>query len=95
MPLIYGLRKSLFLEPPSTKDRQFAKTSEDKQSHISERELQILFKGKENKIDSQGATYSSDIEEPRKQSYRNLKTKGKVLGVVDRVKFKRKRAKVS
>lgn len=91
MPLIYGLRKSLFLEPPSTKDRQFAKTTEDKQSRVSERELQILYKGKENKIDSN----SSDIEEPNKQSYRDLKTDRRVLGVVDKVRFKRKRAKVS
>ncbi|KAJ6829938.1 rRNA-processing protein UTP23-like protein [Iris pallida] len=96
VPVIYGLRNTLFLEQPSMQQREFVKSTEEKRLHMSESEYQKLHKIKsKDRIDS--ADLSSDHEESEKEvnithASRN-NGKRRMLGVSDKSKFKRKRAK--
>ncbi|KAE8665688.1 PIN domain-like family protein, putative isoform 2 [Hibiscus syriacus] len=44
VPLIFGLRNALFLEQPSTFQRDFVKSSEEKPLHLTEKEFKALEK---------------------------------------------------
>ncbi|ONK64031.1 uncharacterized protein A4U43_C07F21390 [Asparagus officinalis] len=95
VPVIYGLRNSLFIEQPSTHQREFVKSTEEKRLHMSDSEYQKLRKIKlknklENPVDSPDAQDDSGNELvtiPEKNIARRM------LAVTDKSKFKRKRAK--
>ncbi|KAG9441130.1 hypothetical protein H6P81_016984 [Aristolochia fimbriata] len=94
VPLIYGLRNSLFLEPPSTSNRQFVKSTEEERLHVSESECKILNKKSGSNLSViQPVEDPSNASEVMKQLVTNGKTKKKPLGVADKVQFKRKKAK--
>lgn len=95
IPLIYGLRNSLFLETPSEYQRQFVKSTEEERLHMNQSEFKMLKK----RVASKAETDSSDANEGlgnevvMKRDVTKTKKAKKVLGVVDKVKFKRKQAK--
>ncbi|XP_068646134.1 rRNA-processing protein utp23-like [Aristolochia californica] len=90
LPLIYGLRNALFLEPPSTSNRQYVKSNEEERLHVTELECKMLNKqSRRNLSVIQPAEEPSDVSEVLKQD----KTKKALLGVADKVRFKRNKAK--
>ncbi|XP_068640706.1 rRNA-processing protein utp23-like isoform X2 [Aristolochia californica] len=94
VPLIYGLRNSLFLEPPSTSNRQYVKSTEEERLHVTELECEMLNKkSRRNLSVIQPAEDPSDASEVMKQPVTKDKTKKKPLGVADKVRFKRNKAK--
>lgn len=98
VPAIYGLRNALFLEQPSTTQRQFVKTSEEGRLHMTELERKML-KKRTNILGAKMSEDSSDEEEDSGEQ--NLESSAltkpeavnKILGVKDKVQFKRKKAK--
>lgn len=98
VPLIFGLRNALFLEPPSAFQRQFAKNSEEERSHMTEKEAALLKKRTKDLVenweigdssDENGDPEDENLEmQPKKYSSR------KGMTVKDRPQFKRKKAKV-
>ena len=98
VPLIFGLRNALFLEPPSAFQRQFAKNSEEERSHMTEKEVALLKKRTKDLVenweigdssDENGGPEDENLEmQPQKYSSR------KGMKVKDRPQFKRNKAKV-
>ncbi|KAJ8470478.1 hypothetical protein OPV22_024821 [Ensete ventricosum] len=66
VPVIYGLRNSLFIEQPSTQQREYARSTEEKRLHMVTEGTQLT---------------------------KNISTTKRMLGVAEKSKFKRKRAK--
>ncbi|XP_010242293.1 PREDICTED: rRNA-processing protein UTP23 homolog isoform X2 [Nelumbo nucifera] len=99
VPVIFGLRNSLFLEPPSAFQRQFVKSTEEERLHMTEMEYKMIKKKEKNKLEAKVATDSPDAHEglvdqvvvPETVNLR--KVRRKTLGVTDKAKFKRKKAK--
>ncbi|XP_030953423.1 rRNA-processing protein UTP23 homolog isoform X1 [Quercus lobata] len=98
VPVIYGLRKALFLEPPSSFQREFVKNSEEKRMHMTELEYKMLRKRKNRSADEE--TNDSPDENDDSEDDNNgmgietkPKTARKGIDVKDKVQFKRKRAK--
>lgn len=96
VPVIYGLRNSLFLDQPSTHQREFVKSIEDKRLHMSDSEYQKLqkinLKDKlENSTDLPRSGDDSGSEYVTASGTNRARRK---LDVTDKSKFKRKRAKV-
>ncbi|KAJ6395488.1 hypothetical protein OIU77_020689 [Salix suchowensis] len=60
VPLIFGLRNALFLEPPSAFQRQFAKNSEEERSHMTEKEAALLKKRTKDLVENWEIGDSSD-----------------------------------
>lgn len=91
VPVIYGLRNSLFLEQPSLNQREFVKSSEEKRLHMNEIDYKKIWKRElKEKLTSDGADSTSMEDEFAK---RNGRRSTKTLGVKDKVRFKKKRAK--
>ncbi|KAJ3690949.1 hypothetical protein LUZ61_020113 [Rhynchospora tenuis] len=88
VPVIYGLKNSLFLEQPSFNQREFAKLAEEKRLHMTESELQSFFKSTSKENLSEG-----DDENQEEQARSILHSKKNSLGVKDKPQFKRNRAK--
>ncbi|XP_041006966.1 rRNA-processing protein UTP23 homolog isoform X1 [Juglans microcarpa x Juglans regia] len=99
VPIIFGLRNSLFLEPPSAFQRQFVKTSEEARLHMTELDRKMLQKRSRNRSVDEEANNSSGENEDfvdQKigiQDERKPPTALKAMSVKDRVQFKRKKAK--
>ncbi|KAL2316968.1 hypothetical protein Fmac_030844 [Flemingia macrophylla] len=100
VPLIYGLRNALFLEPPSAFQRQYVKTSEEGRLHMTVKEYQIFRDRVMNRLTGEEAIGSNtlmengDAEEQNinVQAVKNSITKNR-LEIKDKPQFKRKRAK--
>lgn len=92
VPLIFGLRNALLLEPPSAFQRQFVKTSEEARSRMTELEFKMLEKKKI--LETEEIRESSNrYEELETQTDKETHYARKGMGVKDRPQFKRKRAK--
>lgn len=98
MPLIFGLRNALLLEPPSTFQRQLAKSAEEERLHMRDFEYKMLNLKNKNGLPLVEAIDSSDADGVGDQvlGSQDLKTNGARRGTVskDKVQFKKKRAKV-
>ncbi|XP_058097749.1 uncharacterized protein LOC131242850 isoform X2 [Magnolia sinica] len=95
VPVIYGLKNSLFLEPPSDRQRQFVTSTEEERLHISEPEYNMLKKrvGIQVTTESSDSGESFENETVIKQAVTKTNNTGRMLGVADTCKFKRKKAK--
>lgn len=99
IPLIFGLRNSLLLEPPSSFQRQFVKTSEEARSRMTESEFKKLKKSTKNILETKEIGDSSNKNEELENQKLEMQTDKKThyarkgMGVKDRPQFKRKRAK--
>ncbi|XP_077214230.1 PIN domain-like family protein [Tasmannia lanceolata] len=101
VPLIYGLRNSLFLAPPSHFQRQFVKSTEEARLHMSELEYKMLSKREKKNTpsiqlasDSPGADEVLMNEGVKEHAVTNIDNTRRMLGVAEKSKFKRKKAKV-
>lgn len=99
VPLIFGLRNALLLEPPSAFQRQFVKTSEEARSRMNESEFKKLKKSTnilETKEIGDSSNKNEELENQKLEMQADKKTHyaRKGMGVKDRPQFKRKRAKV-
>ncbi|KAL6986760.1 hypothetical protein U1Q18_044901 [Sarracenia purpurea var. burkii] len=100
VPLIFGLRNALLLEPPSAFQHHFAKSKEEERLHMSELEYKMLRMKKKPLSVTKEATEFSDVNE--NEGDQNLgtlvvtKTNAgrKRMVPKDNVQFKRKKAKV-
>ena len=99
VPLVFGLRNALFLEPPSKFQREFVKSSEEKRLHMTQMEYKALEK-RTTSISANVDTGDSSDEEglgchsAGLQPHNTRNYSGKERDVKDRVRFKRKKAKV-
>lgn len=94
VPLIFGLRNALLLEPPSAFQRQFVKTSEEARSRMTELEFKMLKKSTKKILETEEIRESSNrYEELETQTDKETHYARKGMGVKDRPQFKRKRAK--
>ena len=99
VPLIFGLRNALLLEPPSAFQRRFAKSTEEERSQMSELEYKMLRMKNKTTWATEEAMESYVNES---EGYQNLQTQTvtktntgrKRMEVKDKVQFKRKKAKV-
>lgn len=100
VPLIFGLRNALLLEPPSSFQRKFVKTSEEARSRMTKSEFKKLKKSTKNILETKEIGDSSnkneELENQKLEMQADKKTHyaRKGMGVKDRPQFKRKRAKV-
>ncbi|KAG0502091.1 hypothetical protein HPP92_002163 [Vanilla planifolia] len=91
VPLVYGIRNSLFLEQPSLTQQNFVKSSEEKRLHMNDLEYKCLYKRElKDKLSIGGVDYvtTEDKHVKRSQNIGN-----RASAVLDKVRFKRKRAK--
>lgn len=99
VPLIFGLRNALLLEPPSSFQRQFVKTSEEARSRMTKSEFKKLKKSTKNILETKEIGDSSNKNEELEnqklemQADKETHYARKGMGVKDRPQFKRKRAK--
>ncbi len=101
--LIYAKHTWLVLEPPSDKQQEYARLSENERLHVTQRE-RFLLEAREGKLKPQnaGGEQNEDgiIRDPSSAQSISLKdsahhkTPRGVLTTKDRPTFKRKRAKV-
>lgn len=91
VPVIYGLKNSLFIEQPSALQREYVKSTEEKRLHASESDFGKLLK-RELKGGFANDSGNEVLEEA--QLMGKLGTAKKMLGVAEKSKFKRKKAKV-
>lgn len=100
VPVIFGLRNALLLEPPSVSQRQFVKSSEEERLHMTELEHKLLSKRPKNRLTSKEMKDSSDENEALEdqnlglQAATNENNAKRRMVVKDRVQFKRNKAKV-
>ena len=99
VPLVYGLRNALFLEKPSASQREFVRISEEKRLHMTAKEYKALEKRTASISAKEDAGDSSDEEglghhHPGLQPHNTRHYPVNNRDVKDRVRFKRKRAKV-
>ncbi|WRX20524.1 rRNA-processing protein Fcf1/Utp23 - like 3 [Theobroma cacao] len=98
VPLIFGLRNALFLEPPSKFQREFAQSSEEKRLHMTDKEYKALEKRTTSILANADVEDSSDEEglgyhSPGLLPHNTRNYAGKERDIKDRVRFKRKKAK--
>ncbi|KAK3022023.1 hypothetical protein RJ639_047413 [Escallonia herrerae] len=98
LPVIFGLRNALFLEPPSVLQHQIAKSAEEERSRMTELEYKMLrMRAKNGKASEEGRDYSDTNEGVGVQDFDNLvietNNTRKRTYVKDKVQFKRKKAK--
>lgn len=100
VPVMFGLRNALFLEQPSSVQREFVKDAEKRRSHITDKERKMLIKRTGVILASVSAKHTSDEEKDLRNhngdaavAEKREATK-KRLAVKDRPQFKRKKAKV-
>ncbi|GMI67101.1 maternal effect embryo arrest 21 [Hibiscus trionum] len=98
VPLIFGLRNTLFLEKQSKFQDDFVKSSQEKRLHMTVKEFKALEKrttsvsenvDEEDSVDEEGLGHHY----PGLQPFNTRNYSGKERDVKDRVRFKRKRAK--
>lgn len=95
MPLIYALRNALFLEQPSPFQRQFAKSAEEERLHMTDLEYNMLSHRKKRRLSDDQEGDSSDAPEEEVDDFSQVQTiKRNGSDVKDKVRFKRKKAKV-
>lgn len=100
VPLIFGLRNALFLEPPSASQRQFAQNSEEARMHVTESESRLLEKRTNKILNKQHFEDSSDENEGEREQNLHIEVERKKRStrngadLKDRPQFKRKKAKV-
>ncbi|GMH24427.1 hypothetical protein Nepgr_026270 [Nepenthes gracilis] len=97
VPVIFGLRNTLFLEQPSSFQREFVKSVEEERLHMSNFEYKIFKKRVKERLGSDEVEELSNADE-RDQilEAQDLIKKGnarKRADVRDKVQFKRKKAK--
>ncbi|CAN6205214.1 unnamed protein product [Urochloa humidicola] len=89
VPVIYGLKNSLFIEQPSVQQRKFAQLDEEKRLNMDISEYKKLMKAA-----SEGKAAASENGSDRERHERPISSLLKnALGVADKSKFKRNRAK--
>ncbi|XP_021297963.1 rRNA-processing protein UTP23 homolog [Herrania umbratica] len=98
VPLIFGLRNALFLEPPSKFQREIAQSSEEKRLHMTDKEYKALEKRTTSILSNVDTEDSSDEEglghhSPGLLPHNTRNYAGKERDIKDRVRFKRKKAK--
>ncbi|KAK6912900.1 rRNA-processing protein Fcf1/Utp23 [Dillenia turbinata] len=98
VPLIFGLRNSLLLEPPSLFQRHFAKSVEEKRLHMTDLEYKMLRKRAEKMLDKEDNVTSDADEElgdqmPASENLSKTSSSHKTGDMKDRPQFKRKKAK--
>ncbi|OIT35812.1 PREDICTED: rRNA-processing protein UTP23 homolog [Nicotiana attenuata] len=98
VPVVYALRNALFLEQPSSYQRQFAKSAEEERLHMTDMEYNMLRLRKKRRLsdDEQGDSSDAPEEEVDNVSQvQTIKTSIKHSGndVKDKARFKRKKAK--
>lgn len=92
VPVIFALRNALFLEQPSSFQRQFAKSAEEERLHITDLELNMLRQMEKRKLSDDKRGDSSDASVSQIQII-NTNVKRNGSDVKDKVRFKRKKAK--
>lgn len=99
VPVIFALRNALFLEPPSSFQRQFVKNSEEERLHMTKLDYKMLQKRVGNKLidkeadDSLGENEDSVGQNMGMPDLAKPQTAKKGMSVKDKVQFKRKKAK--
>ncbi|KAK4349677.1 hypothetical protein RND71_032432 [Anisodus tanguticus] len=95
VPAIYALRNTLFLEQPSSFQRQFAQSAEEERLHMTDMEYNMLRLRKKRKLfdDKEGDSSDAQEEEDDVSHVINTNVKRNGSDVKDKVHFKRKRAK--
>ncbi|CAN0858107.1 rRNA-processing protein UTP23 homolog [Linum grandiflorum] len=93
VPLIFGLRNSLFIEKPSSFQHEFVKASEVNRSILSERERDMLKKETGNIIEAAERGTSVDEHEGPGRDLQSKRYVRNGLNVKDRPQFKRKKPK--
>lgn len=98
VPLIYGLKNSLFIEQPSKHQREYVASAEEKRLHMSNSECPRLHKrghdsSENNMIDLPSEHDGSENVVMKTQATENTYAARRKLGVADKSKFKRKIAK--
>lgn len=89
VPVIYGLKSSLFIEQPSVQQRKFAQLDEEKRLHMGKSEYQKLLK-----VPSDGKAAASENASDDEKNRRPISSLVEnALGVADKSKFKKKRPK--
>lgn len=81
------------LDKPSEKQREFVKTSEEKRSHMSKLESDIVHAIKNKKGSSDALNNVSEVESIHTLQATQTNQR-RNLGITDKPQFKRKRAKV-
>ncbi|TKY57045.1 rRNA-processing protein UTP23-like [Spatholobus suberectus] len=102
VPLIYGLRNALFLEPLSAFQRQYVKTSEEGRLHMTEKEYHTFKDRVTNRLTGEEINNSiTEIMENEDsgdqtinvQAVKKSITARNLMEIKDKPQFKRKRAK--
>ncbi|KAK4285053.1 hypothetical protein QN277_001799 [Acacia crassicarpa] len=100
VPLVYGLRNALFLEPVSASHKEYVKTSEEARSHITDIEHKMLKNRIQNSTNNEKAANSADEGKELEDQTKDVKAVKKnrssarnQMGIKDRPQFKRKKAK--
>ncbi|KAH0641706.1 hypothetical protein KY290_033307 [Solanum tuberosum] len=98
VPVIFGLRNALFLEQPSSFQREFAKSSEEERLHMTDLEYNMLRQNKKRRLSDDKQGDSSDASEEKIDDVSqvqiiNTNVKRNGSDVKDKVRFKRKKAK--
>ncbi|KAF8376993.1 hypothetical protein HHK36_030365 [Tetracentron sinense] len=99
VPVIFGLRNSLILEPPSAFQRQYAKSTEEERLHMTESEYKMLQKKEKKELANQEANDSFDAHEGlgdqivMARAVTKINSAKRTMGVMDKAQFKRKKAK--
>lgn len=98
VPVIFGLRNALFLEPPSASQLNFAKSDEEKRLHMTELEYKMLQFRKKKRQALEEPGDSSDANEGAEDQILlnhalNTNSARKSTDGKDKVQFKRKKAK--
>ncbi|XP_059649245.1 uncharacterized protein LOC132295140 [Cornus florida] len=98
VPVIFGLRNALFLEPPSAFQQRFVKCAEEERSHMTELEYEMLKMKKKKRLATADAGDSFDanedvVDQSLGTQVVKANTARKTIAVKDKVQFKRKKAK--
>lgn len=98
VPVIFALRNALFLEQPSSFQRQFAKSAEEERLHMTDLEYNMLRQRKKRRLSDDKEGDSSDASEEEVDDVSqvqiiNTNVKRNGSDVKDKVRFKRKKAK--
>ncbi|KAL1307804.1 hypothetical protein HN51_049701 [Arachis hypogaea] len=98
VPLIYGLRNTLFLEPISAFQLQYVKTAGEKRLHMDDREYQIFRSKVMNRLSGEEADEIMENKDSRDETIKvealkRSSTARNPMEIKDKPQFKRKRAK--
>lgn len=90
VPVMFGLRNAVFLEKPSSSQREFVNSTEEERKHVSEKEFDLL-KKTAKQIHVSESNGDEAIAEEIAAIKKKISKDGKDLK--DKAQFKRKRAK--